>query len=62
MNLSIESINKNIGKLSANNPGTVEIHSLGLSAEGRDIKAVYITDRGVPLVEKEIAVVLGLRR
>ena len=61
MNLSLESIEKDIGKLSANNPGTVELHSLGLSAEGRDIKAVHITDKTVPLVEKEIAVVMGLR-
>jgi len=61
MNLSLESIENNISKLSANNPGTVELHSLGLSAEGRHIKAVYITDKRVPLAEKEIAVVLGVR-
>ncbi len=61
MNLSLEAIEKNINKLSVNNPDTVEIHSLGLSAEGRDIKAVYVTDTGVPLAEKEVAVVMGLR-
>lgn len=61
MNLSLESIENNISKLSANNPGTVDLHSLGLSAEGRHINAVYITDKGVPLAEKEIAVVMGLR-
>ena len=55
--MSLESIEKNTGKLSANNPGTVKLHFLGLFAEGRDINAVYITDKRVPLAEKEIAVV-----
>ena len=61
MSLSLESIEKDIGKLSANNPDTVEFRSIGLSSEGRDINAVYITDKRVALAEKEIAVVMGLR-
>lgn len=61
MDLSLESVEKNIIKLSVNNSATVELNSLGLSAEGRDIKAVYITDKSVSLAEKEVAVVMGLR-
>ena len=61
MNSSLELIEKNISGLLADNSDVVELHSLGLSAEGRDIKAMYITDKRVPLVEKEVAVIMGLR-
>ena len=61
MNLPLELIEENIRKLLADNSDAVELHSLCLSAEGRNINAVYITDKKVPLVEKEVAVIMGLR-
>ena len=42
-----------------NYPEIVEIHSLGLSDEGREIKAFHVTDRGRrSLAEKEVVVVI----
>jgi hypothetical protein len=61
MVLALGEIEKYLDRLSNDNPSTVELHSLGSSSERRDIKAVYITDKNIPLNVKEIAVIMGLR-
>lgn len=61
MVLALGEIEKYLDRLSNDNPSAVELHSLGTSSEGRDIKAVYVTDNNIPLDGKEVAVIMGLR-
>jgi hypothetical protein len=61
MVLALGEIEKYLDKLSKDNPSMAELYSLGNSSGGKDIKAVYITDKDVPLDVKEIAVIMGLR-
>lgn len=55
---SLSDIYQSLDRLVDRNSDYTTIESLGLSAEGRDIKAVYVTDRSLPLSDKEVAIVV----
>jgi len=55
---NLEELYKQLEDFVYQNRSIAQIHSLGFSAEGRDIKAVDLTDKTVPLSEKEITVII----
>ncbi len=55
---SLDEIYREAERLADGNPDIVRMESLGVSAEGRDVKAVYVTDSSVPASEKEVAIVV----
>jgi hypothetical protein len=55
---SLDDIYQNLERLADKHSDVARVESLGVSAEGRDIKAVYVTDGSVPASEKEVAVVI----
>lgn len=54
----LEKLDHQLDEFARNHPDTVEMFSLGSSEEGREIRAVLVTDRGRPLEEKEVVVVI----
>jgi len=58
---SLEEVYQELGRLAEKRSDIVESQSLGSSSEGRDIKAVYVTDKSVPQEDKEIAIIVCLR-
>jgi len=54
----LDALYQDLDKFVARNQETAGVRSLGSSAEGYDIKAIYVTDREVPLEEKEIAMII----
>lgn len=58
---SLEEIYQEIGSLAEKRSDIVENRTLGSSSEGRDIKAVYVTDKSIPQEEKEIALIICMR-
>lgn len=55
---SLSDIYQSLDRLIDRNSDCMHIESLGLSEDGQDIKAVYVTDRSLPLSEKEVAMVV----
>jgi hypothetical protein len=53
---SLDEIYERLDQFVSNNFDIAWIESLGLSAEDREIKAVYITDKNIPTEEKEVAI------
>lgn len=55
---SLDDIDQDLDRFADGHSDIAHIESLGLSAEGRDVKAVYVTDNSIPATEKEVAVVV----
>jgi len=55
---SLNEIYERLDQFVGANPDIARIETLGLSAENREVKAVYITDKSVAAAEKEIALVI----
>ena len=55
---NLERLYQQLAEFGGNYPETVEIRGFGFSDEGREIKAVLVTNRGRPLEEKEIVAVI----
>jgi hypothetical protein len=58
---SLETIYQELDRLAEERADILAVGSIGSSSEGRDIKAVFVTDKGVPNQEKEIVLVVCLR-
>jgi len=55
---SLDEIYQGLDQFVSANPDIARIESLGASAEGREVRAVCVTDRSVAAAEKEVAFVI----
>lgn len=55
---NLEDLYQQLDDFVGNYSEITEIHRLGLSDEGREIKAIHVTDIGRPLAEKEVVVII----
>ena len=55
---SLDDIYQELDRFADRHSDIAHIDSLGLSPEGRNVKAVYVTDKTVPAAEKEVAVLV----
>lgn len=58
---SLEEVYQELDRLIEKRSDIVESQSLDSSSEGRDIKAIHVTDKSVPQAEKEIALIICTR-
>ena len=55
---SFDNVYQALDQLADKNSDFALVESLGTSDEGRDVKAVYVTDNSLPAAEKEVALVV----
>jgi hypothetical protein len=55
---SIEKIYETVDKFVEENPEVAHMESVGLSEENRDVMAVHVTDKSLPMAEKEVTIVV----
>jgi len=55
---SLDEIYQGLDEFVSANPDMARIETLGTSAEGREVKAVYVTDRSIGAAEKDVAFVI----
>lgn len=55
---NLKKLYQQLGEFVGNYAEIVEIHSLALSNEGREIKSVYVTDPRRPIEEKEVVAII----